>query len=158
MSKEALGLIARAVSTVMSSTYFGCSLYGCMVSGPARKLLGSAAAKIESFQSTYKLSAELMFNIFFISFSSGMFGWYVDKDPQAHLILGSNALLVINYIFSGFFVRPINNALLDEGAKKKEDKWVNEQLDSWACMNNVRTTISLIAATLGGMYWAQRTL
>ena len=43
---------------------------------------------------------------------------------------------------------PINYALMDESALKKEDIWINDMIDKWGRVHLVRTVLGGIAFAL----------
>ena len=55
-------------------------------------------------------------------------------------------------LFTNFYeknkIMPINYALMDESALKKEDIWINDMIDKWGRVHFVRTVLGGIAFAL----------
>jgi len=156
LSLQTLGLIARSVSTLATNIMFGGSLYGSAVVVPARRNCSTALGKLEAFRNSHDLSRNLMVVAWLTSVPTAIFGWYVDSNPQAWLMMANQFCLLLINMWTIPVLLPINSGLMAAGAEKKENSWIEHQVEKWGQANLVRTFLSGVAAVLCSVYWANR--
>jgi len=139
----------RVAALAFSGVWYGASQYISTVEVPARANLPTAVSKVENFQQTFPRAMNMQKKIAALCIISGISQYFLDKThPASCYILVAGLTKIGLFPWTKFFIMPTNLQLMDEGALKKDDAWMNDKIDHWGKVHFVRTVIGGIAFAL----------
>ena len=75
--------------------------------------------------------------------------YFLDSSHPGACYFGISGICFLAlFPWTKFKIMPINNALMDESALKKNDEWINDMIDNWGRVHFVRTVLGGIAFAL----------
>jgi len=139
----------RVASLALSGVWYGAGQYITTVEVPARANLPTAVSKVENFQQIFPRAMNMQKKIAGLCILGGISQYFLDKThPGTCYFLTSGLTLIGLFPWTKFYIMPTNLELMDEGALKKDDAWMNGKIDHWGKVHFVRTVLGGIAFAL----------
>lgn len=151
---ENLGLVARVMQYGFAGAWTGGAAYITLVECPARAAMATPGQMLDNWQETFSGAAYYMSRFSMLTFSAGIYGWYTDTDPQRWLLLAGALFQLAVMPFTLICIMPTNNNLMDvDGARKKGDEYIKNQVNNWKNLHSCRIIFGLASCTCLGLYW-----
>ena len=106
-------------------------------------------SKVENFQQIFPRAKSMQAKAGILAAIGGISLYILDSSHPGACYFGiSGTCFLALFPWTKFKIMPINNALMDESALKKNDDWINEMIDNWGRVHFVRTVLGGIAFAL----------
>ena len=106
-------------------------------------------SKVENFQQIFPRAMSMQAKAGILAAIGGISLYFLDSSHPGACYFGISGICFLAlFPWTKFKIMPINNALMDESALKKNDEWINEMIDNWGRVHFVRTVLGGIAFAL----------